>query len=60
MDVTSSEWTELGERLQELNPERFDRVIEKIRAILEAEEVLAIAPRPAPVLYLTQRPKASA
>lgn len=32
---------ELGERLHRLNPRRFDRVVEKLRVIVEAEEILS-------------------
>lgn len=51
-DTASAEWALLGDRLRELNPERYAETLECVREIVEAQEVLAgavgrVARRPA-------------
>lgn len=36
-----SAWTELGERLALVSPDKFDDVLEKLTAVVEAQELIA-------------------
>lgn len=35
------EWTELGARLAEAGPEKYDEILEALRKIVEAQETIA-------------------
>jgi hypothetical protein len=39
VDVT--EWSELGVRLAEVGHEKFDEIVEAVRKIVEAQEIIA-------------------
>ncbi len=40
-DKTKDEWRELGERLLEASPEKFDEVLRGMRDVVEAQEIIA-------------------